>query len=325
MAVEILKEKYRSKVGEVVLGATKDQGGTRSHTLTVGGESTLPFLHFEGEMPNRPIVALEVWDMVPEEWHDGLAQYYGDVYGDIGAWAKKCVDEYGADMIQIRLKSADPDLKDSSPEDCAASVKKVLDAVGVPISVVGCGKAEKDSTLYQVVAEATAGENLLLGVAELENYKAVTSACMANQHNVIAQSPIDINICKQLNILIAEMSTAMASRIIIDPTIAALGYGIEYSYSIMERARNGALQGDKMLAMPMIGNVGFEAWRVKETNTSSDDEPGWGAQDERAYLWEAATAMAYLQSGINIMVMRHPKALQLVKSNIDDLMKDNSY
>ncbi len=325
MAVEILKEKYRSKVGEVVLGATKDQGGTRSHTVTVGGESALPYLHFEGEIPNRPVVALEVWDMVPEEWDPLFEKYYGDVWDDPGKWAKKCVDEFGAELIQIRLKGADPDLKDASVEDCIAAVKKVLEAVGVPIIVVGCGKSEKDNQIYAPIAEEATGENLLIGVAELENYKAVTSACMANQHNIIAQSPIDINICKQLNILIAEMSTAMANRIIIDPTIAGLGYGIEYSYSIMERARNGALQGDKMLAMPMIGNVGLESWRAKEANTPTEDEPGWGEQEERGVLWEATTAMAYVQSGINIMVMRHPDALKVIKGNIDDLMADNSY
>jgi acetyl-CoA decarbonylase/synthase, CODH/ACS complex subunit delta len=325
MAIEIQKEKYRSKVGEVVLGATADQGGTRSHTITVGGESALPYLHFEGEIPNRPVVALEIWDMAPAEWNPCLAAYYGDVYGDVAAWARKCVDEYGADLIQLRLKSADPDLKDSSPEECAATVKKVLAAVGVPLIVVGCGNKDKDNLLYPAVAEAAAGENLLLGVAEQDNYKAITSACMAHKHNIIAQSPIDINICKQLNILIAEMSTALVNKIVIDPTIASLGYGIEYSYSIMERARGGALQGDKMLAMPMIGNVGFEAWRAKEANLPAEEEPGWGEQEERGLMWEATTAMAYLQSGMNILVMRHPRAVQLVKAHIDDLMQSNSY
>lgn len=324
MAVEIQREKYRSKVGGVILGATKEQGGSRSHTITVGGESTLPYLHFEGEMPHRPVVALEISDMVPG-WHPCFGQYYDDVFADAAAWAKKCVDDYGADLIQIRLQSADPDLQDRSPEECAATVKEVLAAVGVPIIVVGCGKSEKDNLVYPVVAEAAAGENLLLGVAELDNYKAITSACMANHHNIIAQSPIDINICKQLNILIVEMSTAMANRIIIDPTIAALGYGIEYTYSIMERARNGALQGDRMLAMPMIGNVGYEVWRAKEANTPVEDAPGWGEQAERAILWEATTAMAYLQSGMDILVMRHPRAAALVKQNIDELMEDNSY
>lgn len=325
MAVEILKEKYRSAVGKVVLGATKDDGGTRSHTVTIGGETALPYLHFEGETPHRPVLALEVWDTVPKEWDPLFEKYYGDVWDDPGAWAKKCVDEFGAEVVQIRLKGADPDYDDATPEDCIASVKKVLEAVGVPIIVVGSGKPEKDNLVYSPVAEACAGENLLMGVAELENYKAVTSACMANQHNIIAASPIDINICKQLNILILEMSTAMASRIVIDPTIAALGYGIEYSYSIMERARSGALQGDRMLGMPMIGNVGMEVWRTKEASISEEEEPGWGKQEERGLLWEATTAMAYLQSGMDLMVLRHPETLRVIRANLDDLMKDNNY
>ncbi|NLA04331.1 MAG: acetyl-CoA decarbonylase/synthase complex subunit delta [Firmicutes bacterium] len=324
MALEIQKERYRSKVGEVVLGATKEQGGTRSHTITVGGESTLPYLHFEGEMPHRPVITLEITDMVPE-WHPCFGEYYDDVFEDTAAWAKKCVDEYGADMVQIRLQSADPDLEDRSPEDCAATVKKVLEAVGVPLIIVGCGKAEKDNLLYPVVAEACAGENLLLGVAEVENYKAITSACMAHQHNVIALSPIDINICKQLNILIAEMSMVMNGRIIIDPCMSALGYGIEYTYSIMERARLGALQGDRMLSMPMIGNVGYEVWRAKEANTPVEDNPGWGERKDRGVLWEATTAMAFLQAGLDILVMRHPQAAALARQNIDELMQDNSY
>lgn len=321
MAVEILKEKYRSKVGEVTLGATEEQGGTRSHTITVGGESALPFLRSEGEIPHPPVTALEVWDMAPAEWHPCLKKFYGDVYNDPAAWARKCVEEFKADLVLLRLKSADPDLRDSSPEECISSLKKVLKAVDVPLIVLGSGKAEKDNVMWPLIAEAAAGENLLLGVAEQENYKAITSACMAYNHNVIAQSPIDINICKQLNILIAEMSAAMLNRIVIDPTIAALGYGIEYTYSIMERARNGALQGDKMLAMPMIGNVGHEVWRTKEANISEEEAPGWGAQEERSVLWEATTAMALLQAGMDILVMRHPKALSAIKMNIQDLLK----
>ena len=323
MAVQILKEKYTGKVGEVVLGATAAQGGSRSHVITVGGESTLPFLHFEGKVPHRPVVVLEILDLVPEDWHPSLGKYYGDVFGDTASWAKKCVDEYGADLVQIRLKSADPDLGDSSPRDCAATVTKVLEAVGVPLIVIGCGRGEKDNLIYPAVAEAAAGENLLLGVAELDDYKAITGACIAGGHSLIAQSPIDINICKQLNILITEMGSAMADRIIIDPTVAALGYGIEYTYSIMERARSGALQGDRMLAMPMIGNIGFEVWRVREANAQPEEVPGWGEQEERAILWEATTAMAYLQSGMDILVMRHPRAAALVRQNIDELMKDN--
>ncbi|HAA33944.1 MAG TPA: CO dehydrogenase/acetyl-CoA synthase subunit delta [Firmicutes bacterium] len=324
MAVEILKEKYRSQVREVVLGATKDEGGTRSHTIKVGGETALPFLHFEGEIPNRPVVAMEIWDIVPEEWPASLKSYFEDVYNDPGAWAKKCVEQYGADLIAIRFKSADPDIKDASADECIATLKKVLEAVGVPLIVYGCGKAEKDNAIIGPLAEAAAGENLLLGVAEQDNYKAVASAAMAHKHSIIAQSPIDINIAKQLNILIAEMSTPLLDRIIIDPTVAALGYGLEYSYSIMERARFGALQGDRMLAMPTIANVGHEVWSKKEANISVEEQPGWGEQAERSLTWEATTASALLQAGMDILVMRHPEAVQLIKKQIDELMQDNS-
>jgi acetyl-CoA decarbonylase/synthase complex subunit delta len=324
MAVELFKEKYRSQVREVVLGATKEEGGTRSHTLKVGGESALPFLHFEGKIPNRPLVAMEIWDIVPEEWPAGLKSFFEDVYNDPGAWAKKCVEEYGADLIAVRFKSADPDIKDASAEECIATLKKVLEAVGVPLIIYGCGKAEKDNTIIGPLAEAAEGENLLLGVAEQDNFKSVASAAMAYKHCLIAQSPIDINIAKQLNILIAEMSTPLLDRIVIDPTVASLGYGIEYSYSILERARFGALQGDRMLAMPTIANVGHEVWSKKESFISEEEQPGWGCQEERSIGWEAATAGALLQAGMDILVMRNPKAVGLVKKLIDDMMQDNS-
>ncbi len=324
MAFNAVKDKYRSKVGEVVLGATKEQGGTRDYTITIGGEAALPFLHFEGEIPNRPVVAMEIWDVAPTDWNDCFKPFYADVWNDPVAWAKKCVDEYGAELIVLHLKGADPDVKDATPEECAKVVKDVLAAVGCPLVVTGCGKPEKDNLVLPLVAEAAAGENLLLGVAEQENYKSLTAACMVHKHNIIAQSPIDINICKQLNILITEMNLP-ANRIVIDPTIAALGYGVEYGYSIMERARNGALQGDTMLGMPMIGNVGYEVWRTKEANASSDDFPGWGEQENRGILWEATTAMALLQAGMNVVVMRHPKASNLIKQNIEELMVKTSF
>jgi len=324
MAVEKLKERYTSRVGEVVLGATKEMGGTRSHVIKVGGDSTLPFLHFEGEVANRPVVAMEVLDVKPEGWATHLTEPFADVLHDPAAWAKKCVEDYGADLVCLRLSGADPEGENRSPEACANTVKSVLSAVSVPLIVIGCGDDEKDNEVLPVVAEAAAGENLVLGTATQENYKTLTAACMVHKHTIIAQSPIDINICKQLNILITEMNLPF-ERVLIDPTVAGLGYGIEYVYSIMERIRLGALGGDKMLSMPVICNVGYESWRSKEANAPASEFPTWGEVGTRSVLWEAVTAGALLQAGAHVLVLRHPKAVQLVKKHIDQMMVPNQF
>ncbi|OLN33595.1 acetyl-CoA decarbonylase/synthase complex subunit delta [Desulfosporosinus metallidurans] len=318
MSVALVKERYSSKVGEVVLGATPEQGGTRTSTVTVGGDSTLPFLHFEGQMQNRPIIAMEVNDIVPE-WNDTIKNQFGDVLNNPGAWAKKCVDEYGADVIYLKLIGADPEGENRSPEDCTRVVKEVLAAVGVPLIVAGCDDDEKNNEVIAAIAEATTGENLLLGLAEQDNYKSIAAAAMVHKHTVIARSPLDINICKQLNILINEMGLPL-NKIVIDPMIGGLGFGIEYAYSIMERARLGALANDKMLSMPMICTVGYESNRCKEANVSADEFPGWGDLQDRGVLWEALTASAMLQVGASILVMRNPAAVRLVQKNIADLM-----
>lgn len=323
MPVQVIKDRNPSKVACVTLGATKEQGGTRTSTITVGGESSLPFLHFEGEVPNRPVIAMEVVDRAPTEWNDELKKAFEGVLDNPAAWAKKCVEEFGADMIFLRLQSADPELGNSSPEKCVKTVKDVLAAVGVPLAVIGCGIDEVDNKVMASVAEACAGENLLLGLATQENYNTIVAACMVHKHTVISQAPLDINICKQLNILISEMGLPM-NKIIIDYSIGGLGYGIEYAYSILERGRIGALQGDKMLALPTLGTVGFEAWKAKEANVSADEFPGWGEQTERGILWEAMTGSALIQAGLSILVMRHPEAVKLVKKNISDLMIPNS-
>jgi CO dehydrogenase/acetyl-CoA synthase delta subunit (corrinoid Fe-S protein) len=322
MPVQTIKERNTGKIAIVTLGATKEQGGTRTSTIKVGGESCLPFLHFEGEMPCKPVISMEVVDRVPEEWNDELKKAFAGVIDNPVAWAKKCVEVWGADMISLRLQSADPELGNSSPEQCIKTVKDILAAVGVPISVTGCGINEVDNKVIAAVAEACAGENLLLGNAIQENYNTIAAACMVHKHTLIAQSPLDINICKQLCILISEMGLPL-DKVIIDPSIGGLGYGIEYAYSIEERGRLGALQGDKMLAMPVIGSIGYEAWKAKEANVGADEFPGWGDQAERGILWEATTATSLLQSGMDILVMRHPEAVKLVKKNINELMAPN--
>ncbi|CVK20958.1 MULTISPECIES: acetyl-CoA decarbonylase/synthase complex subunit delta [Sporomusa] len=317
MATNMLKEKYTGKINTVTIGATKEQGGTRTSTVTVGGDATMPFLQFEGDMPLKPVVAMEIQDVKPD-WHPLLNEVFADVMDCPVKWAKKCV-ECGADLIYLKLAGADPDGANKSPEDCAKIVKEVLAAVGVPLIVVGCGNDEKDNAVLPVVAEAAAGENLLIGLAEQDNYKSVAAAAMVHKHKVLAQSPLDINICKQLNILITELGLA-ADNIIIDPSTAALGYGIEYTYSILERGRLGALGGDKMLSQPVICQVGYEAWRAKEAVAAEADFPNWGVQADRAILWEAMTAAGLLQGGAHIMVLRHPEAVRLFKKNAEALM-----
>lgn len=317
MATNMLKEKYTGKINTVTLGATKEQGGTRTSTVTVGGDATMPFLHFEGDMPLKPVVAMEIQDIKPD-WHPVLNKVFADVMDCPVAWAKKCV-EFGADMIYLKLAGAHPDTGDKSPEECAKVVKDVLGAVGVPLIVIGCGDDEKDNAVLPVVAEAASGENMLIGLAKQDNYKSVAAAAMVHKHKVLAQSPLDINICKQLNILISELGLS-ADNVIIDPATAALGYGIEYTYSILERGRLGALAGDKMLSQPVICQVGYEAWRAKEAVAPEEDFPNWGKQEERAILWEAMTAAGLLQGGAHIMVLRHPEAVRLLKKNAEALM-----
>lgn len=322
MPVALVKERYQSKVGQVVLGATPEQGGTRTKVVTVGGDGTLPFLHFEGTVENRTIIAMEVTDVVPP-WSDVIKEQLGDVLDNPVAWAKKCVEEFNADVIYLKLIGANPEGENRSPEDCARVVKDVLAAVGVPLIVVGCEDPEKDNEVLAAVAEAAVGENLLIGLAEQDNYKSIAAAAMVHKHNVIARSPLDINICKQLNILISEMGLPL-NRIVIDPMIGGLGYGIEYAYSIMERARLGALANDKMLSMPMICTVGYESNRAKEANASAEEFPGWGELQDRAILWETLTATALLQVGASILLMRNPASVRLVQQNIADLMEANA-
>lgn len=323
MAFEVVKERYTSKVNELVLGATAEQGGTRSHVLKVGAQTTLPYLHFEGEVPSKPIIAMEVTDVEPN-WPTSLKEVFKDVYNDPSAWAKKCVDEFKADAIYVVLNGADPDGANKSPEECVATVKAILKAVDVPLIIMGCGNEEKDNEVMVKVAEECAGENLMLGNAEQENYKSLAAACMVHKHTLIARSPLDINICKQLNILVNEMGLPL-DRIAIDPMIGGLGYGIEYAYSIMERVRMGAIQGDKMLSMPIICTVGYEAWRAKEAYADGEEFAVWGEQKFRGPLWEAMTAASLIQAGADILLMRHPDAVRLAQKNIAELMESNAY
>ena len=317
--MESIIEKWNQPINTVTLGATAAEGGTRKSTVTVGGETTFPFLAFEGDLPHPPAIALEVLDYFPEEWPEILKEPYRDVLTDPARWATRCEDEYGADLICLRLKSLHPDWGDTSPEQARDTVRAVLQATTIPLIIYGADYPEKDNLALPLCSQAAAGENCLMAFATEDNYKTLTAACLADHHKIVGQSPIDINIAKQVNILISEMGFNPGD-IIIDPNTGALGYGIEYTYSIMERIRLAALGGDKMLAMPNICDVGADAWRAKEAKALQTDFPGWGSERVRGPLWEAMTASILLQAGGDILILRHPQAARKIREQIDVLM-----
>src|SRR3989338_4381474 len=321
MAIELVKEKWSNAVATVVIGATKEEGGSRATVVKCAGEEGLPFLFAEGKIPNRPVIAMEIFDLEPDDWPESLKQAIGSEIKSPVDWALKCEKEFKADLICLRLSGAHPDAQNRPVDELAKTVKDVLRATGIPLIVLGCGEDKRDNEVLPQCSQAAKGERILIGEAAQENYKTLTASVLADGHSIIAQSPIDINIAKQLNILISDMALPI-ERIVINPTVGALGYGLEYAYSIMERARLAALSGDKMLGMPFICFVGYEAWRAKEAKASETEFPTWGKQLERGIAWETLTATTFLQAGADILVMRHPKAVELVRKHIDELMKE---
>ena len=310
MGFEFFKESYSGGIKEITLGK-----GDKA--VTVGGQSCYPFYNFEGEMPHKPKIAMEIWDMEPEEWPEAALSPFKDVISDPAAWAKKCVDEFGADMIVLQLKSTDPNGNDAGADEAVATVKKVLGAIDVPLIIWGTANVEKDEEVLKKIAEDCQGENLILGPVEDKNHKGIGAAAMGFGHTVIASSPIDVNLAKQCNILLENLGVSM-DKMIIDPTTGGLGYGLEYSYSVMERIRMAALaQGDDKLQLPVINNLGNEVWKCKEAKQPVDEAPILGDPEKRGILMEAVGAVAYLMSGSDVLIMRHPESIRMVKSYID--------
>ena len=318
MAVPDAKEKWSGSINSVTIGATKDQGGTRGRAVTIGGQKGIPFLGFEGEVPNPPVIAIDVLDIQPDDWSPPLAEVYGGVWSDPAAWARKAV-ELGADLINLRLNGTHPDGGDRSPDQAAETVKSVLAATDLPLIVWGCDVPAKDQKVMPKVAEAAQGENCLLGAVTETEYRTLTAAAQAYGHKLVALAPIDINKQKQVNILVNDMGFPV-ENIVMYPTTAGLGYGMEYVYSILERGRLAALSGDKLMAQPIILDVGYEAWRAKEAKSGQEFAGQWGPPTERGVAWEVATATNLLQGGADLLVMRHPKAIETVRKAIAELV-----
>lgn len=311
MPIEIPKDKWAGKVRKVRFGATAEEGGTRTRSITVGGDATLPFMQFESLTPHAPVIAVEIKSRMPEDWSTLLTEAWGDGMNDPARWAQ-AAEAAGADVIVLYLNLAD------TPEDAVKTVKSVLAATGLPLMVFGPGQAEKDNDLLVAVSEAAQGERLVLGVCEDKNYRTIVATAMANGHLVCARTAMDVNLAKQLNILVTDMGLP-ADRLLMDPTTGALGYGIEYGYSAMERLRLASLQGDSMTQQPMIVTVGAETWKTKEARANAA-VAGWGDWKARAILWETTTATALLEAGASILVLRHPESIQSMRMAINELM-----
>ncbi len=318
MGLDIPRDRNPGKIIEVTVGATAEQGGTRSHTVTLGGDTSLPWHFFEGEHPNRPVVAMEVFDRTPPRYPESLKACFGDVIEKPAEMARMCVEEFGAEMISVRLEGTHPEKGNRSSEEAADTVKAVLESVAVPIIVTGHSHFEKVNEVMKKVCEVTAGENCLINYVETDNYKTIAAACIAYKHTLVAQSPIDVNLGKQLNILLADMDFPR-ERIVMDPLTSTLGYGLEYTYSIMERMWIDGLGDDAMLAFPMLVNPGYESARVKEARSPEADNPQWGDLARRGLYWEVTTAMALLSAGAALFIMHHPEAVKVIKKSIEEM------
>ena len=312
MVFEIPKTAYSGKIKEITLG----KGGK---AVTVGGETCYPFYLFEGEMPNLPRIAMEVFDCPPEEWPEAALEPFTGVTDDPVAWAKKCVDQYGAEMICLQLLSTDPNGLDRGADEAAEVVKKVAEAIDVPLIVWGTANHDKDTEVLRQVAEICQGRDLILGPVEEGDYKRIGAAAIGYHHTVVAATPIDINLAKQLNILLGNLGVP-DDLLVMDPTVSGIGYGLEYAYSVMERDRMAALtQQDEKLQLPLICNIGKEVWKTKEAKISSEEEPKLGDTKKRGILLEAMSAMCLLLAGADVLIMRHPESIKLIREIIAEL------
>jgi acetyl-CoA decarbonylase/synthase complex subunit delta len=306
-------EKYAGKIREIRIG----KPGTE---LIVGGETAYAFHLFEGTNPNPPKLGLQVLDVQPEEWASAAIEPFKDVCHDPVAWAKKCTEEYGADFVCLWLFGTDPNGQDLSPEHAAEVAKRVGEAIDVPLIVWGVSNNDKNRETLKAVCESCAGMNLAVGPVTENNYKQIGAAAIAYKHVVIANSPIDINLAKQLNILLETLGIP-ENGIIIDPTTSSVGYGMEYCYSIMERIRQAALcQNDDKLQYPILNNIAEEVWKVKEAKLPEQENPKLGDAIIRGINLEAITAVSTLNAGSDILILRHPETLKHIRKYVSDMM-----
>ena len=305
-------QKFNANINTVEIGC-----GDKA--IKLGGECTFPFYTFDAPTENAPKVGVEISDMglinVP-----GIQEYYAGA-ATMAEIAKKAEAMEGADFVCLRLEGGDPNGADKSIEELIAVVKEVGEAVSCPLVVEGCKNVEKDSELLPKVAEALQGKNVLVLSAREEDYKAVGAAAgLAYNQKVGAESAVDINLAKQLNVVTTQLGVK-AQDIVMNVGSAAVGYGFEYVVSTMDRIKGAALsQNDNMLKMPIITPVADETWGVKEAMASEEDMPEWGPLEERGISMEVQTAAAVLASGSDAVILRHPKSVATISKMIKELV-----
>jgi acetyl-CoA decarbonylase/synthase complex subunit delta len=306
-------QKFNAKINTVTIGSG-------DKTVTIGGDSTYPFYSFDAPSENTPKIGVEISDMGLENIvSEGIKSYY-DGASTIGEMAKKAAAMEGADFVALILEGGDPNGVNKSVDELIAVVKEVADAIDAPLVVEGCKNVEKDAELLPKVAEALQGRNVLILSEKEENYKAIGAAAgLAYDQIVGAESAVDINLAKQLNVVTTQLGVN-AQKIVMNIGSAAAGYGYEYVVSTMDRIKGAALsQNDNMLQMPIITPVSAETWGVKEATASEADMPEWGPEEERGIDMEVMTAAADLAAGSDAVILRHPEAVAAISRMIKAL------
>ncbi len=304
---------FNGKINAVTLG-------TGDKAIVIGGQNVLPFYTFDAPIENAPKIGVEVSNLSASWDAPALKEFYAGCT-TMAEYAKRAETMPGADFICLNFEAADPNGEDRSVEDCVADAKAVAEAVSLPIVIMGCKNLEKDGKLFAAVAEALSGKNILVMSARSEDYKTVgASVALACGQKVGAETADDINLAKQLNIMLKGLNVP-AESIVMNIGTAAVGYGYEYVASTLDRVRDAALkQSDADLQMPIIAPVSVDTWGVKESSASEEDEPAWGCREERAIGMEVATAAADLVGGADAVIMRHPAAVAAIKKFITELV-----
>jgi acetyl-CoA decarbonylase/synthase complex subunit delta len=308
-------QKYPGQIAEVTLGATKSQGGSRKNPIIIGGEKSPAFYTFENPTPNMPVISLDVFDQkvpIPK----AVKTNFNDAMEDPVSWAKFAVDKFGAQMITLHLVSIDPlNPKPSTPSEAARTVEDVLQAVDVPLVVGGCGDPEKDLAVFEKVTAAAEGERLLISTVTLDmDIEKSAKLIKKHGHVALAFSPMDLNQARELNRRLLEYLPK--DQIVMDTTTAALGYGLDYAFTIMERARLAGLMGDPELQQPMSSGT-TNAWAAREAWQKMD--PQWGARELRGPLWETVTGLTLSLAGVDLFMMLHPAAVRTLRNTIKRL------